>query len=322
MKLKTALSLLLASSILHLGSQPAYAQDSVSITAIPPRLEANVKPGQTINTTLKIRNESDSTQTYTINLTDFIVSDTVGTPIPVTQIIAGRYASSSWIKTPKIITVDSKTTQPVNITITAPIDAAPGGHYALLTYQLSDAKPSEFGRTGSVINPQTGTLFYITVPGNVTQSALISSFKTDKFHEFGPVNFDIQVKNNSDIHVAPQGKLVITDFLNNVVSTQTISMANIFPGSTRDAFAKWDQKWGYGRYSANLELTYGTAGTVINSTILFWLFPIRLVIYILVLVISLLSAIIIVKGRQSRHQHELEAEVEELKKELQNLGEK
>ena len=305
--------------LFSLSTNLTYAQNSSIITAIPPRLELEIKPGQTIKTQLKVRNETSTTQIYSVNVTDFIVSDDIGTPIPVTEKIAGRFASSSWIISPKTVPVDPKTTRYVNLTITAPKNAAPGGHYALLTYQPNgDLKPEELKKTGALIGQKTGTLIYFIVPGKINLSALISQFRTDKFNEYGPINFDIAVKNSSDIHLSPKGKITIKDFLGQTVSTVPVEMPNVFPETVRKITAQWKQKWGYGRYEATLDLVYGTSNTIISSTILFWLFPIRLVTYILVLIISLLSAIILVRNKQLRHQKDLEKEVIELKKELES----
>ncbi|KKT45823.1 MAG: hypothetical protein UW35_C0030G0001, partial [Candidatus Collierbacteria bacterium GW2011_GWF2_44_15] len=91
---------------------------------------------------------------------------------------------------------------------------------------------------------------------------------------------------------------------------------------TRDFTAEWDQRWGYGRYRADLSLAYGTAGGILTSTIFFWLFPIRLVIYILVLIVSVLMVIILLNKKGRKHQEELEREVTELKRELEEIEEK
>lgn len=319
MKLKSALLFPLLFILFTLSTNLAYGQDSSTITAIPPRLELNIKPGETIKTQLKVRNESSYTQTYDINLTDFIVTDDSGTPIPILSDINTKFAASKWITAPSLIPVDSKKTQYVNLTITAPQNAAPGGHYALLTYSPhSDNKPGDMKKTGSLIGQQTGTILYLTVPGVIKQNAQINRFRTDKFNEMGPVNFEIKVKNLSDVHIAPKGKLIIKDFLGKIVSSEELAMGNIFPNSLRSDSAIWNQKWGYGKYQANLELAYGTAGGLLTATIFFWLFPIRLVTYILILVISLLLAILLVRNKQLKHQRDLEKEVQELKKELEN----
>jgi len=318
--LNLVFSVSLVLSVFNLAFAPsASADDASTITAIPPRLELNIKPGETIRTQVKVRNESSNTQTYSITLTDFVVTDDSGTPIPILSDINTKYAASKWVITPDLIPVDSKKTQYVNLTITAPKNAAPGGHYALLTYSpYSGIKPGDMKKTGSLIGQQTGTILYLTVPGTIKQNAQITRFRTDKFNEMGPVEFEIKVKNLSDIHLSPKGKLVIKDFLGTVVSTQEVTMGNIFPNGLRSDSATWNKKWGYGKYQASLELAYGTAGGLLTATIFFWLFPIRLVTYILILIISLLSAILLVRNRQLRHQRDLEKEVEELKRELES----
>ena len=296
---------------------------ATSITAIPPRLDITADPGQTLKATLKIRNDDPITQTYTINVDDFIVSDDKGTPIPVPATTSNRYSLAKWITAPSIIPVDSNGTQVVNITINVPRTALPGGHYAMVTYQANgDIKPGELQKTGNMVAYRTGTLIYVTVNGAITQNAIVKQFSTPDFHEFGPIEFATGVQNLSDSHVDPKGNIIITDFLGTKVAILPIEMGNIFPEATRSIVTNWNQKWGYGRYKAELNLAYGTAGGVLTASVLFWLFPIRLVIYILTLIISVLIIVIMLNERNKRHEASLEKEVSELREELEHLEKK
>ena len=56
----------------------------------------------------------------------------------------------------------------------------------MITYQPGDPKSGDLKDTGSLIGHRTGTLLYVTVPGDITQDALVKKFSTDKFHEYGP----------------------------------------------------------------------------------------------------------------------------------------
>src|SRR3989339_2052097 len=68
------------------------------ITAIPPRLVLSGKPGETITAQLKVRNDSETSQNYTVAVEDFIVYDTQGTPVPVKSAVSNRWSLSSWIQ--------------------------------------------------------------------------------------------------------------------------------------------------------------------------------------------------------------------------------
>lgn len=293
------------------------AASESATTAIPPKLELTANPGETIKTSIKVRNETDQTLYYNVNLDDIIVSDTQGTPLAVTETVNSRWSMKSWIKSPDFIPVDRKDTAVVNLTINVPKNALPGGHFAMITYEANpDGKPGSRQDTGSIIGQRTGTILYLTVNGPINENALIKQFTTAKFHEFGPVEFSGLIENQSDIHINAKGNIKIIDLLGRQVALLPVETGNIFPEASKFINTVWDQKWGYGRYQANLELTFGTTGSLLVGSIYFWLFPIRIVIYLLIVIISILVLIIVLNKKNKLHQQDLEAEVAKLKEEL------
>ena len=293
------------------------------VTAIPPRLDLKADPGQTLTANIKVRNDADINQLFTIDVQDFIVSDSIGTPIPVSNTTGNRWSLKNWLSVPDMIPVDAHTTQVIKVTFKVPATALPGGHYAMITYQPhGDVKAADLKKTGSIVAQRVGTLIYLGVNGPITQNANILKFTTDKFHELGPVNFQSTIQNLSDIHISPTGFISIYDPLNRKVSDIKVEVGNIFPEISRDFSSTWNQKWGWGKYRADLLLAYGTAGGTVAASIFFWLFPIRLVIYSLLAIVSILVIIILLSKRNKKHQEELEKEVSELKKELEQIEKK
>jgi len=320
---KTKILISGAALLLALVYIPKVYADQMTMTAIPPKVELKGDPGQTLKATLKIRNDSEQTQNFSITVEDFVVLDSKGTPIPVTTTAGNRWSLKNWITAPTDIPVDSKGVQILDISIKIPMTALPGGHYAMITYTPNaEAKPGDLKQTGNVITSRVGTLIYVTVSGPVNEKADITKFSVPKFTEKGPVEFSGSIQSLSDIHVNPKGSITISDPLNKKIADITVDAGNIFPETTRDFSAIWNQKWGWGQYKADLNLAYGTAGHVITATAFFWLFPIRLVIYLLVAVISILTIIVLLNRRSKKHQQELEKEVQELKQELESIESK
>lgn len=297
----------------------AFAQSTSTITAIPPRKEFEIAPNQSQTIQLKLRNDSDTLYYYHVEVTDFIVSGLNGTPVPVTADTSGRWALSSWVTTPNLIPVDPNSTQPVNITVTAPPDALPGGHYAMITYRPNpNLARGELQDTGAQIGQRAGTLLYATVPGDITQDALIKQFTAPQFTEYGPVDFYLQIENLSDVHIQPTGTITIKDMFGKKIDTLKLEMENIFPYASRQLTTQWEKKLGYGRYQADLELAYGSQGDLLTASIYFWLFPIRIVIYTLMLLLSIASLILIFRHRHIKHEKELEEEVKHLKDQMKD----
>lgn len=301
---------------------PGTINAQAAITAIPPKVELKGDPGQTLTATLKVRNDTTSTQNYTIAVEDFIVIDKQGTPIPVATSISNRWSLASWISAPDEVPVDAGGTQVINVTVKIPMTALSGGHYAMLTYTPNvQTKPGDLKQTGNIITQRVGTLIYVTVSGPITEKATLTRFTVPKFLEQGPVDFSGTIESLSDTHVNPKGTITISNPLNTKVAEVKVDAGNIFPETSRDFSAVWDQKWGWGRYKADLNLVYGVSG-IITATAFFWLFPIRLVIYSLIALIAVLTIIIALNNRSKKHQQELEKEVKELKEELQNIESK
>lgn len=322
MKKSALLSFATLISLSFLTAHAANAQTSI-LTVIPPRLELTSDPGKVIQTSVQLKNETDSTLYYAVRVDNFIVSDDHGTPIPIPDTITSRWGLKAWIKAPTIIPIDAHTLANVKLTITVPKNALPGGHYALISYQPNpDSTPRDLSETGSLIGQRAGTIIYLLVNGPINQAASIKEFKVAKFNETGPIDFTGLIQNDSDIHVDAKGSLIISNFFGHEVGRLPVETGNIFPSALRAFKVTWPQKWGYGRYTATLDLSYGTAGGVLSATLTFWLFPIRLVIYILIIIISLLFVFITLKERGKRHEAALEKEVQELKKEIEKIEHK
>ena len=72
-----------------------HAQD-ISLVVSPPRTDLPIKPGETLQKTIKVTNTSSTELILSANAVDFIVNDDAGTPIKVTTEASGRFLASPW----------------------------------------------------------------------------------------------------------------------------------------------------------------------------------------------------------------------------------
>ncbi len=275
-RLKACLVILLvAGGWLLTASSPVTAQQITKLTAIPPRLELKVDPGETKQDVLRLRNNGDSEMAVEIKVEDFVVSDSKGTPVPVDKKVSGRWAASSWIQvSPSKFIIKPGETKQLDLVVVAPDDALPGGHYAVVFYRPSLG--GEAGQTASLTTPNVGSLLYITVPGVVEENAFVSRLEMPQLSEYGPVDITAEVENLSDIHIRPLGTIKIYNWLGKLDTTLKLEEKNIFPGSSRVYENRWPTQWGFGRYKAQLEAGYGTKGQVLTAVTFFWVLPYRL----------------------------------------------
>ena len=191
----------------------ALAQEKLSTTVIPPRLELQALPGATLQDSLQVRNETDTDQVFKVVPVDFIVTGNQGVPIPVDETVSGRWSLASWINvSPKQILVPAGQTQVIDLTVSIPANGLPGGHYAMVTY--APITEGTLPGTGAAISPQVGSLVYLKVIGDVTEAVNLKEFRVgNKLAHYGPIEVMAEIENLGDIHVRPTGKLAVTNWL-------------------------------------------------------------------------------------------------------------
>jgi hypothetical protein len=330
---KSALIITLISFLF--SAQAVFAQSAAlaesSLTAIPPRLgedlSLRIKPGEKLQTSVRVRNGSSQAVTTQSLAQDFIVDLNGGTPIPIEGETSNRWSLSSWLMlTPSVQVVQPGKIATINIVIDVPADALPGGHYAMITHQPNTGGNNQDfnpGRSSAAsLQQRVGTLLYVTVDGPINEAAFIRELKFPKFSEFGPVPFTFTVDNQSDIHISPQVGVEIYNLLGRKVETIELETKNVFPFIARDFEGEWDRIWGFGPYTAKAVMSYGTSGQLAIATTSFWLLPVTLLLAALIVLMVLVVIIIVIRrhlhhrrGNQQNQIEMLENKVSELEQE-------
>ena len=285
--------------ILLFSTSVAFAQESITITAIPPRLELSALPGVTLQEAIKIRNESAEEMAFDVQAVDFIVNNNQGTPISVDQAVSGRWSLASWVTaSPKKILLQPQQTAAINLIISLPENALAGGHYAMITYNPSAEGLMNIQGSGSAITQKVGTLIYLNVIGDVVEAANLKQFQVDKpFKYYGPTAITAEIENLGDTHFAPQGQLTITNLLGKTVFSGQLEAKNIFPFASRLYNWEFPGKYHLGRYAAKLTATAGNTQIPINGLIYFWIVPMKELGAALTVIILIVLIIIIRRRR-------------------------
>jgi hypothetical protein len=302
-------------------SKTIFAQSTTGLTAIPPRLEIIVKPGEVVTKEIKVRNESATEKVISTSIKDFIVTDDLGTPLQIesTDPSANRWAASSWIQiSPTQLKLKAGETKSLILTVIAPDNALIGGHYAMVLH--TPQNDISMTQTGAAVQTNVGTLVYITVPGNINENASIKDFSAPRFSEYGPIDFKTIITNLSDIHITPAGAINIYNTLGLQTAQIKLDNTNIFPYTSREFLSTLQRKLMLGRYKAQLNAVYGTTGQLLTATIFFWVIPYKLI--ALILVITILVIMIIKLKKKTPPTFSETPQVEELEKELEDLKKK
>ncbi len=285
------------------------AQGSLALTVSPPRFELEGDPGSIINQTLKLFNETEESRIYYPSLQDFTARGEEGEPGFVES---SEYGLSKWIKITKDpISLGPKERKEVQFTVEVPNNAEPGGHYAAVLF--SNQPPTEvLGATPISIAGKIGSLVLLKVGGQILESGKLLELDTkDKksFYTHLPIDFYIRFENLGNIHLKPLGDIKITGLLDitSTPTTLTVNEAggNVLPKSIRRYDVSWTKpglkiaegifgelknQWkgfAIGKFTAHLNLYYGTEGEHTTANESFWVFPWLLILVIIIAVVAL-----------------------------------
>jgi hypothetical protein len=277
--------------ILSTFSVPQRAHADTT-TIIPPRFDLFGNPGDTVKEKLKVRNDSTTPSTYSVQVDNFTAQGEEG-GVALLDTADGNnttYALAQWITTePTNFSLAAGEERVVDITVKIPASGEPGGHYASVLVNRGGATAA--GGSVSVAS-RVGSLVLLRVSGAVTEKAHVSTFAAEEsFAQYSPVNFDLRTVNDGNVHIAPKGTIVITNMFGKKVKEIPLTNANVLPGATRLVKTTWDDKGLIGRYTATLVATYGQQNQTLTASTSFIVFPLYLLWIILAVFAVILLAV-------------------------------
>lgn len=314
----------------------AHAATTQGLTVSPPSYEISANPGDTLNNTIRITNDSDAAVVLQVSAQDFTVGGTEGS-VSVRDDLSDSSASSRWFNFPTTtIQLAPKASGLVPFTINVPKQAEPGGHFA--TVLFNPVVSANTTSTGARVIQRVGSLILMRVSGAVKEQGSIKSFhsktfkgswqtvtgsdgktkifvasaedlrgeKAQKFFSKGPVAFDVLFKNSGNVHFKPAGTVTIYNIFGKKVDQLTVNPRNVFPGGERRITVIWPKTdlWG-GYYKAQVATVYGSQNKILTAETKFWAFPLiplMIVLFFILLLVVLRhrllnAARVLIRGR-------------------------
>jgi hypothetical protein len=259
------------------------AQERLSITLTPPLFRLTLSPGESWPSSVKLVNVNDYDLTVYATTKDFTDSNGKGNPefLPPSDDPNNTHSLGSWISVPKgPLVIPRGSTKDIPFSIHVPQGAEPGGHYGAI--QVGTVPVGEKGESGVAVGSQVATLFFIRVSGSVTEAAAIRDFySASSFVGSATQNFVLAVENTGNVHVQPQGEILIKNMWGKVRGTIAINketnFGNVLPSSSRTFEFVWDGEenlFDIGLYSAEVSISYGEeAKQSLYRKTSFWVIP-------------------------------------------------
>lgn len=294
--------LLIASLTLRVPTGSA-AEAGQAFSISPPLIELNADPGDNTKATIKFTNISGEELLVKTQFNDFGAKNETGEPNIIFEDNAdtGRFSLRQWITSPEPFRIASQETKTVEFPINVPEDAEPGGHYAVIRFTGTSPELEE---SGVALTASIGSLVLMRVSGDIKEQASVADFFTatpqyenSSFFEYAPVTFVERIRNLGNIHVKPTGTVKISNMFGNEVATLKVngspddandSPRSVLPNSIRRFDQKLDNGWMFGRYQAELNLSYGQEpGKQLVSTTNFWVIPYKLLLLAVAILVGL-----------------------------------
>lgn len=283
----------LPSNFVHAANQDV----GQALEIAPPVLNLTANPGETITSKIILRDVSTSRLVVRNQINDFVANGEDGTPRLLLEEDAEEspYSLKSWIQPLPSFTLNPKQINDLPLKITVPANAAPGGYYAVVRFTAT--APEQDG-TGVSLSASLGTLVLLRVNGEAKEGTKVEQFATTKngkvtsLFESQPVTFLARIKNEGSTHEQPTGAIVVSDMFGNKIAGVNVNLnrSNILPGSIRKFEQTLDKsvigdRFLFGRYTADMTLSYGTKGQTVTESTSFWVIPYRLVGFAILLLV-------------------------------------
>lgn len=263
----------------------------------PGRAELVVSPGETIVQEITVTNRISENRTFKLDVDDITGSADGSSAVALTDGARGPYSLRDYISFPEnTFTLGLGERARIPVTIKIPADAEPGGLYGsvLISTERSTLEGGEASR--SPIIARIGSLFFVTVRGEVERSGSVKGISTVDgkwWYEEGPVNLSILYENTGSVHVNPYGEINITNMFGEQVGFVELEPWFVLPKSLRSRDVLWDREFLLGRYTVTAKINRGYDDVVDEVTTTFWVLPWKIVLgtfFILFIIIFSLRA--------------------------------
>ncbi len=261
----------------------------------PGKVELTVKPGETVTRYISVTNRISDDRFFEFEAEDMSGSADGKQNVVLLGDKNGPYSMKDFVTFP-YEKVELKLGQraQIPVTITMPPNAEPGGYYgAVLVSTVRESVSEQVGAPQSPILARVGTLFFITVPGEVQKSAELVSFGTiggKSWYQKGPVNLQVVYENTGSTHLNLYGEIVVKNMLGEEVGFVELDPWFILPKSMRMRDITWDRELLLGRYTVTAKINRGYDNVVDEARIVIWVLPWQLLLTVFagVVVISFL----------------------------------
>lgn len=270
-------------------NQQSDTPDLEDFVVGPTRFILPMKPGEERTVELQLTNRMGENIDFELLTEDFFADpEQEGTPSFFEANLEGPYPARLWL-TPEVksFTLQHADRAFINVTVRVPADAEPGDHQAAVI--VKQREPEGNRTPGISIVPRVASLFIVSVEGDVTRDASLTSlWARRKINWWLPATLGLSAQNKGTVHFSANGLVEIRNLFGIVVDEIPVKNWIVLRNSARTREIVWSPRFALGRYTATTDITLYPGMPTQQLRTSFWVIPL-LPLLIILLVIFFVS---------------------------------
>ncbi len=261
---------------------------ALSVSIDPPIIQIDAKAPAIIDSGLTIQNESDQSITYTIFLMPFNASGLKSGEVEFDKSLLPKYQSlfmavqiSEGDRVLSEVKLAPRQKKELNLRISLAKGEVPKDYYFSVLFISEESKNSQ-NQSFTGARPGIGTNVLLSVGPKGKTQGYIGEFSAPKFVTKGPVEFELNIVNESKHFVTIKGNILIKNIFGQTVGKADLLPVNILAESERISTPVWNEKFLLGIYTADLTVALSEDGPLLKKSLIFLAFPLELVFGILI----------------------------------------
>ncbi len=274
-----------------------------ALVVSPARIEVEIDPGEEARGEVSLVNDRKQAQTFYSSVQNFEAGGELGVP----RFVDENDGLADWVKVAERKTLQLGERIDVPFEVKPPKDAGVGGHFAAIFWGTEP--PQSEGGGNVSLGAKVGSLLFLRVKGKVIEKGEIVEFRSvnkNKLFNRLPIDFMFRFENSGNDRLKPTGKVEIYNMFGSKTETLLANktQGSVLPESIRRFFISWgredisqlqsdfaeDQVPGqkkpffetvkeqlsnfhFGKYTAVLNLDFGTEAKQAQSRYTFYIIP-------------------------------------------------
>lgn len=275
-----------------------YVQSVSALTISPTKIEMQGDPGQTLYGEIELYNEQEGERTFYLSAENFEPRGESSAPF----FIGAKDGLATWFTFGDSVDLLSGERKVVPFSLTIPENADPGGYFSAVFFSNQPVVP---GKDGEVfVGGKIGVLILLRVSGDVSETVEGLQFRVQDDRSIWytqPESFTYRLTNTGGDRIVPRGLVSVRNMFGRevVALSANVLEGNILPNSARSFQVDWSgegrvtaedgfftkakKEWNdfhFGRYTAELNLSWGYTNQTAKAVVVLFFFPWHLLVLV------------------------------------------